>query len=95
MYIILLTYLVDLTEVDKHLVGHREHLKKYYDNGTFICSGPRNPRNGGVILCKALKEDVVTKIANEDPFIKNGVASFELINFQTSNYVEAFKPFLD
>jgi uncharacterized protein YciI len=95
MYIILLTYLVDLTEVDKHLNGHREHLKKYYDNGTFICSGPRNPRNGGVILCRALDEDVVTKIANEDPFITNGVASFELINFQTNNYLEEFKPFLD
>jgi uncharacterized protein YciI len=95
MYIILLTYHADIVEVDKHLDGHRQHLKKYFDNGTFICSGPRKPRTGGVILCRALDEEIVVKIANEDPFITSGVASYELINFETSNYAEEFKPFLD
>ena len=52
MYIIILTYQKDLSEVEKHLEAHRAYLDKYYASGHFVASGAQVPRKGGVILCK-------------------------------------------
>lgn len=53
MFLILLTYKKPLTDVDHYLSAHREFLQHYYASRHFIVSGGRNPRCGGVILCKA------------------------------------------
>ena len=47
MYIIILTYQKDLSEVEKHLEAHRAYLDKYYASGHFIASGAQVPRTGG------------------------------------------------
>ena len=52
MYIIILTYQKDLSEVEKHLEAHRTYLDKHYASGHFVASGAQVPRKGGVILCK-------------------------------------------
>ena len=90
MFIILLSYKTDLSEVDKHLPGHIEYLKKNQKSGAFFCSGPRNPRTGGVILCHAENEEAVHTIVKEDPFIANGVADYELINFRSVDCAEGY-----
>ena len=44
MFIVLLTYKLPLAEVERHLAAHREYLDRQYAAGTFLCSGPQNPR---------------------------------------------------
>ena len=95
MFIILLSYKTDLTEVDKYLPGHNLYLKKNQKSGAFICSGPRNPRTGGVILCRAENEEAVRAIVKEDPFVASGVADYELINFRAVDCAEGYEAFLD
>lgn len=95
MFVIVLTYKTTLEEVDKYLPGHLLYLKKNQQNGHFICSGPKNPRTGGVILCWAENEDEVRSIVREDPFITNGVADYELINFRSVDCAEGFEALLD
>ena len=64
MYIIILTYQKDLSEVEKHLEAHRAYLDRHYASGHFIASGAQVPRKGGVILCKAdSKEEILGIIA--------------------------------
>ena len=41
MFIIILTYQKELSEVEKHLESHRAYLDKYYALGQFIASGAR------------------------------------------------------
>jgi uncharacterized protein YciI len=53
MFIVTLTYLKPVEEVDALMAGHIEWLKKGYDDGLFIASGRRVPRTGGVILAKS------------------------------------------
>ena len=48
MFIILLTYKLPLAEVERHLAAHREYLDRQYAAGTFLCSGPQNPRTGRI-----------------------------------------------
>lgn len=49
MYVIELTYKASLAEVNKHLEAHRAFLDVYYERGIFLASGPKVPREGGII----------------------------------------------
>ena len=43
MFILIVDYLKPLNEVETYLPAHRAYLKKYYDQGLFICSGRQIP----------------------------------------------------
>lgn len=50
MFILNLTYIKPISDVETHLQNHISFLEKYYGADKFICSGRKNPRIGGVIL---------------------------------------------
>jgi uncharacterized protein YciI len=84
MFIISLTYIVPLDQIDAHMTEHVQYLKKYYDKNVFVASGRKVPRTGGIILAMASSKEEVERIINEDPFIINKVAEFSIIEFLTS-----------
>lgn len=65
MFIVVLTYIKPLDEVDKYLAAHREYLSRHYAAGDFIASGPQTPRVGGVIMMKADCRETVNAIIND------------------------------
>ncbi|EQK37174.1 YCII-related domain protein [[Clostridium] bifermentans ATCC 19299] len=83
MVIVNITYTVKLNKIEQKLEEHIEFLNKYYANNKFICSGRKNPRTGGVILCNADKEEV-SEIIKEDPFYINNLGNYEIIEFEAS-----------
>lgn len=83
MVIINITYTVELNKIEQKLEEHIEFLNKYYANSKFICSGRKNPRTGGIILCNADKEEV-SEIIKEDPFYINKLGNYEIIEFESS-----------
>lgn len=90
MYLIILTYQKDLSEVEKHLEAHRAYLDKHYALGHFVASGAQVPRTGGVILCKAGNRGEVEAIIAQDPFYKHQIATYQIIEFTPTKYSEAF-----
>ncbi|WP_147822276.1 YciI family protein [Salidesulfovibrio onnuriiensis] len=94
MFLILLTYVKPLEAVDACLEGHVAFLEKYYGLGKFLCSGRKNPRTGGVILCRAASAEEVRTIIAEDPFHREGVAEYEVIEFEPTKYAPGFEAFL-
>ncbi len=81
MFLIVLTYVKPLAEVDELIDAHRAHLDRYYDADVFLLSGRRVPRTGGVILAQGLSRATIETIAAEDPFVREGVATVEVIEF--------------
>jgi uncharacterized protein YciI len=67
--------------MEKLVVTHRAFLDRYYQSGHLIASGPQVPRTGGVILAKASSRDELVKIFAEDPFVKQGYAEYQYIEF--------------
>ena len=49
MFLILLTYVRPLDEIDRLVDDHNAYLERNYDAGRFIVSGRREPRIGGVV----------------------------------------------
>jgi uncharacterized protein YciI len=81
MFLVLLTYTKPLDEVDALLPAHREFLGRMYAAGTFLLSGRREPRSGGVILADAASAQALDAVLAQDPFRIHGVASYQVIEF--------------
>ena len=91
MFIVWLTYKVELTVVEQHLAAHIEYLNKYYAQGNFIASGRKVPRTGGVILANALSRQALDAILQEDPFYIEDIAEFEVTEFIPTMTADAFE----
>ena len=93
MLIIELIYKKSLEEVSKFLEPHRAFLQKYYDQGKFLASGPKNPRDGGIILA-FLSREVADEAIKEDPFYQHGIAEYRLIQFEPNKFLKEFEVLL-
>ncbi|HEY7629114.1 MAG TPA: YciI family protein [Thermoleophilaceae bacterium] len=82
MFLIVLTYVKPLEEVDKLLDDHLAYLDRHYAEGRFLLSGARVPRNGGVILSRGDSKEELDVVVATDPLISEGVATYELLQFQ-------------
>ena len=84
MFIIELNYKADLAAIDGAMRTHMAYLKKHYAAGTFVVSGRKIPRDGGVILAVGKSRGEIEAIAKKDPFCKLGLAEFRIIEFRLS-----------
>lgn len=67
----------------------------YGENGHFLLSGKKTPRNGGFILCKAKNRQEVETIIREDPFDKDQLAFYEIVEFEPFYFDRALASFLE
>ncbi|WP_243357680.1 YciI family protein [Fundidesulfovibrio terrae] len=81
MFVITLTYEKPLEEVDRWLEEHRVFLRDNYAKGRFIASGPCTPRTGGVILAHGCCRDELDAVLETDPFKREGVAAYTVLEF--------------
>src|SRR5262245_42390628 len=84
MFVVELSYKVELSEIDRHMKAHVAFLKKYYDSGIFLVSGRKIPRDGGIILALAESREKIEAIMKEDPFCSRGLADVRIIQFRAS-----------
>ncbi|MCD6527404.1 MAG: GTP cyclohydrolase [Desulfuromonas sp.] len=91
MFIVNLSYIRPLDEIDFFMQAHLDFLQKNYDQQVFIASGRKVPRNGGIIFAQAESREILEKIVAEDPFVKNKVASAEIIEFAPSMTLAGFE----
>ena len=84
MFVVELVYKADLGQIDAHMRAHMAFLKKHYAEGRFLVSGRKIPRDGGIILAVGNSRDEIEGIMKEDPFCKNGLAEFRVIEFRAS-----------
>ena len=95
MFVVLLTYVAPLEEIDAHMRAHMRFLDAHYASGDFIASGRRKPRTGGVILARGASIEAVEALVAEDPFVARGLARAEVLEFNTSQFAAGFEPFAD
>lgn len=88
VYIVILTYIKPLEEIDEAIPAHVEWLKKGYAEGIFLASGRRIPRNGGVILAKCQSLASLEEHLREDPFQRLKLTTVEIIPFEPSMKTE-------
>jgi uncharacterized protein YciI len=78
-FVIDVTYVKPIEEVERRMAGHVAVLERGYADGTFLLSGRKNPRTGGVILARADTRDAIDALLATDPF--HEVARFQITEF--------------
>jgi uncharacterized protein YciI len=84
MFLIILRYKKSLAEVDRFVLEHRAFLEQHYASGHFLLSGRQEPRDGGVILANASTRSEIDGIVGQDPFYRENIAAYEIIEFLPS-----------
>jgi len=84
MFVIELIYKADLAQIDAAMKAHVAWLRTHYASGTFVLSGRKVPRDGGIILAVGHDRAAVEAIVKSDPFVSRGLADYRLIEFNAS-----------
>jgi uncharacterized protein YciI len=84
MFVIELVYVADLPRIDAVMKEHMAFLRTHYDAGTFVMSGRKVPRDGGVIIATGTDRDAIESIVRQDPFVAKGLATFDIVQFRAS-----------
>jgi len=80
-FVVLITYTASLEEIDAVLADHRAFLQEGYDAGMLLCSGPRTPRTGGVVIARAESLTALADWFARDPYRLRRIAEYEFIEF--------------
>lgn len=94
MFLLKLTYIKPIEEIDRFLIEHRAWLDNLYAQKEAICSGPQNPRTGGIIFLCVNSRARAEEIMKADPFHREQLAQYELIEFDPIKFDSAFKSFV-
>jgi uncharacterized protein YciI len=84
MFVVELIYKADLKDIDARMSEHMKFLRKHYAAGTFVVSGRKIPRDGGIILAVGESRAVIETIMRDDPFVAHGLAELRVIEFRVS-----------
>lgn len=84
LFLISLRYTAPLDRIDALMSRHMAHLKKHEAKGIFIAWGRKVPREGGLIIAKGASRDEIEALAAQDPFVGEGAAEFEVIEWAPS-----------
>lgn len=94
LFVLLVTYTASIEEIDAALLSHRSFLQEGYDKGFLLASGPRFPRDGGVIIGKFADKNAAVAFSNQDPFVKHNLARYDIIEFAPVLHNELISAFV-
>ncbi|WP_030244690.1 YciI family protein [Streptomyces sp. NRRL S-350] len=81
MFVLELDYTAPLEQIDAALPQHVEWLQAHYAAGTFLASGRKVPRDGGVILAVGQDRAAIDALVATDPFVRAGLTQYRVTEF--------------
>lgn len=84
MFVLSLTYVVPLEQIDALRADHLDWLARGRDAGHFLAWGRKVPVTGGMIFARAASKAEAEALAAEDPFIRAGAATVEVIELSAT-----------
>lgn len=95
LFVCKVNYTKPFEQVEKFLTEHRQYLKLGYDSSKLLASGPRNPKDGGIIIGRFDSMNSAVLFAKNDPFCINDVAVYEIIEFEAVLHAKCLNNFLN
>jgi uncharacterized protein YciI len=84
-----LTYCKPVEELDRLMPDHAAWLQSCIEQDLLIIAGRQVPRVGGVLIFRGHREEVAA-LAATDPFVVNGAATLEAVEFVASFASDGF-----
>ena len=95
MFIVLLKFSDNKEQTSQFMEGHKEWIKRGFDDGEFLMVGSLQPNlGGGIVAHNTTLSDLQSRV-NNDPFVVENVVSAEIIEITPAKADERLKFLLD
>jgi len=82
MFVVLLKFSDNKDRLSELLDGHKDWIKRGFDDGVFLLAGSLQPGLGGGILAhNTSRADLVARV-NKDPFVTGNVVTAEILEIE-------------
>jgi len=95
MFIVLLKFSDHKGQAGQFMEGHKEWIKRGFDDGVFLLVGTLQPNLGGGIVAHNTSLSDLQSRVNDDPFVAENVVSAEILEMTPSKADERLKILLD
>lgn len=79
MFIVLLKFSSNKDQAGQFMEGHKEWIKRGFDDGVFLVAGSLQPHLGGGIVANNTSLSDLQNRVNDDPFVAENVVSAEVV----------------
>ena len=84
MFMIRLKFSANKAQAGQFLEGHKDWLKRGFDDGVFLLAGSLQPNKGGGIVAHDVSLSALQRRVAEDPFVAEDVVSVEILEIEPS-----------
>ena len=91
MFIVLLRFSGNKGQAGRFMDGHKDWIKRGFDDGVFLLAGSLQPNSGGGIVAHNTSLAELHSRVNDDPFVAEDVVSAEILEIAPSRSDERLK----
>jgi uncharacterized protein YciI len=91
MFVVLLKFSGNKGQAGQFMDGHKQWLKRGFDEGVFLLAGSLQPNSGGGILAHNTSLPDLQNRVKADPFVERDVVSAEILEIAPSRADERLK----
>jgi uncharacterized protein YciI len=95
MFIVLLKFSSNKDQASQFMEGHKEWIKRGFEDGVFFLAGSLQPKLGGAIMAHNTSLSALQGRVNGDPFVAEKVVAAEILEITPSKTDERLKFLLD
>lgn len=95
MFIVLLKFAANKGQAGQFMEGHKEWIKRGFDDGVFLLAGSLQPNSGGGIVAHNTSLADLQGRVNDDPFVAENVVSAKILEITLSRADERLQFLLD
>jgi uncharacterized protein YciI len=85
-FIVDIHYSVPYERIAEIVQDHRAFLQKGFDSGFLLLSGPKEPRSGGFVICKAQSLEKIVEYFDFDPYKLSNASTYTFMEFSPIKY---------
>lgn len=94
-FIIDIIFKIPFEKIEPIVPEHRAFLQTGYDMGLLLYSGPKVPREGGIVAARAESFEEIQKFFAKDPYALHKAADHKIIEFNPVKHQEFAKNWVD
>ena len=91
MFIVLLKLSSNKGNANQFMEGHKEWIKRGFNDGVFLLVGSLEPNQGGAILAHNTSPSDLQSRVNGDPFVVEKIVNTEILEITPSLFDERLK----
>ena len=95
MFIVLLKFSDNKGNAGQFMEGHKEWIKRGFDDGVFLLAGSLQPKSGGAIVAHNTSLPDLQSRVNTDPFVAENVVKAEILEITPAKADARLKFLLD